>query len=93
MNALAEYLKKHRSYYTIVVPPDLSQVFDMTAPKQFFICLERNHEKLAIKNMKSCKEPMLFEVQFQTTHKRELGERENIFLRFIYTEILNTMFL
>lgn len=36
---------------------------------------------------------MLFEVQFQTTHKRELGEQESIFLRFIYAEMLNTMFL
>lgn len=36
---------------------------------------------------------MLFEVQFQTTHKSELGEQERIFLRFIYAEMLNTMFL
>lgn len=90
---MAEYLKKHRSYYTVVVPPDLSQVFDMTAPKQFFICLETDQEKLAIKNTKPWKKPMLFEVQFQTTHKRELGEQESIFLRFIYAEMLNTMFL
>lgn len=36
---------------------------------------------------------MLFQVQIQTTHKRELGEQESVFLRFIYTEMLNTMFL
>lgn len=35
---------------------------------------------------------MLFKVQFQTTHKRELGEQESIFLRFMYTEMLNSMF-
>lgn len=79
MNALAEYLKKHRSYYTIVVSPDWSQVFDMTAPKQFFICLERDQEKLATKILNLGKKNMLFEVQFQTTHKRELGNKRVYF--------------
>lgn len=93
MNALAEYLKKHRSYYTIVVSPDWSQVFDMTAPKQFFICLERDQEKLATKILNLGKKPCCLKFSSKLLIRGSWGTREYIFKIYIHRNVKYHVFV